>query len=88
MRKQATQSTVFNKSLPRVGIEGSVRNFWKGKISAKLKSGSMTRVKGYAGYVHQGEKEYAIALFVNHYACDGKVMNRAIEKLLTTLFTP
>lgn len=87
MRKHATQSTVFNNSLPRVGIEGSVRNFWKGKISAKLKSGSMTRVKGYAGYVTKAGKEYAIALFVNHYGCDGKEMNRAIEKLLTALFT-
>ena len=87
MRNKAIQSTVFNNSLPRVGIEGSVRNFWKGNHSAKLKSGSMTRVKGYAGYVNQGGKEYAIALFVNHYACDGKVMNQAIEKLLTALFT-
>lgn len=88
MRKHSTQSTVFNNSLPRVGIEGSVRNFWKGKISAKLKSGSMTRVKGYAGYVTKAGKEYAIALFVNHYGCDGKEMNRAIEKLLTALFIP
>ena len=88
MRNKAIQSTVFNNSLPRVGIEGSVRNFWKGNNAAKLKSGSMTRVKGYAGYVNQGGKEYAIALFVNHYACDGKVMNQAIEKLLTALFTP
>ena len=88
MRKHSTQSTGFNNSLPRVGIEGSVRNFWKGKISAKLKSGSMTRVKGYAGYVTKAGKEYAIALFVNHYGCDGKEMNRAIEKLLTALFIP
>ena len=88
MRKHATQSTVFNNSLPRVGVEGSVRNFWKGNNSAKLKSGSMTRVKGYAGYVTKAGKEYAIALFVNHYGCDGKEMNRAIEKLLTALFTP
>ncbi|MGM9797692.1 MAG: D-alanyl-D-alanine carboxypeptidase/D-alanyl-D-alanine-endopeptidase [Parabacteroides sp.] len=86
MRKQSVHSTVFNNSLPRVGFEGSVRNFWKGNISAKLKSGSMTRVKGYAGYVTQAGKEYAIALFVNHYGCDGKEMNRAIEKLLNGLF--
>ncbi len=86
MRKQSSYSTVFNNSLPRVGIEGSVRNFWKGNISAKLKSGSMTRVKGYAGYVTQAGRTYAIALFVNHYGCDGKEMNRAIEKLLNGLF--
>ena len=88
MRTQSAQSTVFCHSLPRVGIEGSVRNFWKGSVSARLKSGSMTRVKGYAGYVKQGGKEYAIALFVNQYGCDGKEINRAIEKLLTALFTP
>ena len=88
MSKRSAQSTVFNNSLPRAGIEGSVRNFWKGNISAKLKSGSMTRVKGYVGYVTLTGKQYAIALFVNHYACDGKEINRAIEKLLTALFTP
>lgn len=88
MRNSSSQSTVFNNSLPRAGVEGSLRNFWKGSIPAKLKSGSMTRVKGYAGYVTLAGKEYAIALFVNHYGCDGKEMNRAIEQLLTALFTP
>lgn len=87
MRKQAEQSTAFNQSLPRAGVEGSVRNFWKSKArTSQLKSGSMTRVKGYAGYVKQGGKTYAVALFVNHYACDGRELNRAIEKMLSALF--
>lgn len=86
MRKQSRKSTVFYHSLPQVGVEGSVRNFWKGGLPARIKSGSMTRVKGYAGYVLEGGKEYAVALFVNHYACEGKEMNRALERLLTQLF--
>ena len=44
------------------------------------------RVKGYAGYINKGDKQYAIALFVNNYSCDGRPMTVAIEKLLLQLF--
>ena len=45
----------------------------------------MIRVKGYAGYINKGDKQYAIALFVNNYSCDGRPMTVAIEKLLLQL---
>ncbi|MDD2951941.1 MAG: D-alanyl-D-alanine carboxypeptidase/D-alanyl-D-alanine-endopeptidase [Parabacteroides sp.] len=88
MRTCSQHSTAFYESLPVAGVEGSVRNFLKGSPlqgKARLKSGSMSRVKGYAGYVSEGDKRYAIALFVNNYACDGRPMNAAIEQLLLQL---
>lgn len=89
MATRSRVSSAFIHSLPRVGLEGSVRNFLKGSRlqgKARLKSGSMSRIKGYAGYIdHQG-KRYAIALFVNNYACDGRAMNKALEELVLKLF--
>lgn len=82
-------SEVFINSFPRAGLEGSVRNFLKGTSlqgKARIKSGSMSRVKGYAGYLSQGEKQYAIAIFVNNYSCDGRPMTQALERLLIALF--
>lgn len=91
MRNHSQASEAFLGSLPRAGQEGSVRNFLKGthlQGKARLKSGSMSRVKGYAGYVQKDGKQYAIALFVNNYSCDGRPMTVALERLLTQLFNP
>lgn len=89
MATRSAASAAFIRSLPRAGLEGSVRNFLKGSRlqgKARLKSGSMSRVKGYAGYIDHHGKRYAIALFVNNYACDGRAMNKALEELLLKLF--
>ena len=89
MKTHSQHGDAFYESLPQPGIDGSVRNFLKGSVlqgKLRLKSGSMSRVKGYAGYVTHNHKEYAIALFVNNYDCDGRPMNKAIEHLLLQLF--
>lgn len=89
MHKEALSSNMFYVSLPLVGEEGSVRNFLKGSSlqgKARLKSGSMSRVKSYAGYIDRKGKRYAIALFVNNYSCNGRDMNRGIEQMLLALF--
>lgn len=63
----------FKASLPVSGVSGTMRNICKdqaghGKITAK--SGSMTRIKSYAGYVLSSSgKEYAFALTVNNQSC-------------------
>jgi len=89
MAKKSPYHESFRQTLPRAGIEGSVRNFLKGSSlqgNARLKSGSMSAVKGYAGYITKGDKQYAVALFVNNYNCDGREITKEIEKLLLTLF--
>lgn len=88
MRREGASGDAFYESLPLAGREGSVRNFLKGTSlegRARLKSGSMSRVKSYAGYVKCGEKKYAVVLVVNNYACEGREMTKAIEQLLTAL---
>lgn len=89
MATQSEHSDAFIQSLPQPGIAGTVRNFLKGsRLQGKirLKSGGMSRVKSYAGYIMKGGKRYAIALIVNNYACDGRVLNRDLEELLLKLF--
>ena len=87
MRTRSHVSEAFFASLPQAGVEGSVRNLLKGSgLRAHLKSGSMSRVRCYAGYIEKGERQYAIALLSNNYACDGRIMTAAIERLLIQLF--
>lgn len=89
MQKTSPHKDAFFQSLPVAGVDGSVRNFLKGTSlegKAHIKSGSMSRVKGYAGYINKEGKRYVFALFVNNYACEGKVINQDIERLLVALF--
>ncbi len=88
MATKAQRPQVFTNSLPRVGMEGSVRNFLKGSAlqgELRLKSGGMTGVRSYAGYLTQNGKQYAVAVFVNNYACEARVLLPAVESMLTGL---
>jgi len=89
MMTASPASEAFVSSLPKAGLEGSVRNFLKGTSlhgKALLKSGGMNRVRCYAGYITKDGKQYAVALFANNYSCEGRDIIRALEKLLMHLF--
>ncbi|MDG1475809.1 MAG: D-alanyl-D-alanine carboxypeptidase/D-alanyl-D-alanine-endopeptidase [Vicingaceae bacterium] len=80
---------LFFKSLPVSGKSGTMRNFAKGtvahgKISAK--SGTMTRVKSYAGYVTAKNKHrIAFAIIANNYNCTSFEMKKKMEKIIIKL---
>ena len=89
MATESAVSDAFIASLPQAGIEGSVRNFLKGsKLQGKahLKSGGITGVRSYAGYITKDGRTYAVAVFSNNYSCPMSRMTRAVEKLLLQLF--
>lgn len=89
MKKQSPVGTAYINGIPRAGVEGSVRNFLKGSHLqgiARLKSGSMTGVKAYAGYIEKGDRTFAIALMVNSYPGEGHPVTKAIEQMLLALF--
>jgi len=81
--------TTFYNSLPVVGRSGTLRNFCKGiplkgKVSAK--SGYMTRVRSYAGYVTtKNKKKIAFALIVNNYNCSASQMKKKMEEIIVKL---
>ena len=53
---------------------------------AHLKSGGITGVRSYAGYITKDGKTYAVAVFSNNYSCPMSRMTGALEKLLLQLF--
>ncbi len=79
---------VFMNSLPVAGKSGTMRNICKGQAAdgrMMAKSGSMTRIRSYAGYVKSSSgKTYAYAFIVNNHTCStgtllkkmGTVFNR------------
>ena len=89
MYTQSPVSKSFIESLPRVGIEGTVANMFKGSVlqgQTRLKSGSMSRVRSYAGYVVKDNKTFAVAILVNNFSCSQTQMRQDIERLLLALF--
>jgi len=89
MATKSPASKSFIESLPRVGIEGTVANTLRGSAlqgNARLKSGSMSRVRSYAGYITKDNKQYAVAVIVNNFSCNQAQMKTDIEQLLLTFF--
>ncbi|MDO4754741.1 MAG: D-alanyl-D-alanine carboxypeptidase/D-alanyl-D-alanine-endopeptidase, partial [Parabacteroides sp.] len=64
------------------------RSFLKGtplQGKAYLKSGGITGVRCYAGYIHKDDKTYAVAVLSNNYSCSMRQMTKDLEKLLVRL---
>ncbi|MDR1343750.1 MAG: D-alanyl-D-alanine carboxypeptidase/D-alanyl-D-alanine-endopeptidase [Tannerellaceae bacterium] len=89
MATKSSQSEAFITSLPKAGMEGTVSGILKGaplQGKALLKSGGMSRVRAYGGYITKGDKRYALALFANNYTCSMQEITKEIEALLAALF--
>jgi D-alanyl-D-alanine carboxypeptidase/D-alanyl-D-alanine-endopeptidase (penicillin-binding protein 4) len=89
MATKSEQSDTFIASLPRAGMEGTVAGILKGSAlqgKTLLKSGGMSRVRTYAGFITKGNKQYAVALFTYNYSCTMQEITKEIEKLLLALF--
>ncbi|MCC8143772.1 MAG: D-alanyl-D-alanine carboxypeptidase/D-alanyl-D-alanine-endopeptidase [Tannerellaceae bacterium] len=89
MVQEAVHREDFTRSLPQVGIDGSVRNFLKGSTlegRARLKSGGMSRIRCYAGCITKDNKQYAVTVMVNNYSGEVRAINRLLEKMLIALF--
>jgi D-alanyl-D-alanine carboxypeptidase/D-alanyl-D-alanine-endopeptidase (penicillin-binding protein 4) len=88
----ATKSAVsetFIESIPRAGMEGTVKNMLKGSAlqgKVRLKSGSMNRVRSYTGYITKDDTLYAVAIIVNNFSCKQNQIKIDMEQLLLCLF--
>jgi D-alanyl-D-alanine carboxypeptidase/D-alanyl-D-alanine-endopeptidase (penicillin-binding protein 4) len=79
----------FVRSLPQAGVEGTVRGMFKESAlrgKARLKSGTMSRVRCYGGYITKDGKRYAVALLVNNFSGKSSRARAEIEELLLALF--
>jgi len=82
-------AALFRATLPVAGKSGTLSNVCKnqlgeGRIIAK--SGSMSRIKSYAGYIDsKSGKKIAFSITVNNFSCSSSVLTVQIEKLLNAL---
>jgi len=52
----------------------------------RAKSGTMTRVKSYAGYVtSKSRKNLAFAIIVNNYNCSTSTMTKKLEQIMVEI---
>lgn len=79
----------FYETLPVSGESGTLKSvcanqYASGKIHAK--SGTMNRVKSYAGYIEASSgKTYAFAVIVNNYNCSNSATVDQMEKLFNAI---
>lgn len=79
----------FESSLPVSGKTGTMRNIGKGnKVigNLKAKTGTMTRIKSFAGYLKSSSgKNLAFSIIVNNFNCTAEEVTRKIENIMTAM---
>ena len=79
----------YEKLLPRGGYDGTVADFLGPKIfsgEVRVKSGSMSGIQAYTGYIKKGDKRYAFTIIVNHWNGSRRRLKNEMEKLIIELF--
>lgn len=80
----------FLSTLPVTGQSGTLAYFCKGQCSEgkiQAKSGTMKRVKSYAGYVSTTSgKKLTFALIVNNYNCSNTAIMKKMESLMNAMY--
>lgn len=81
----------FMASLPIAGKSGTLRSICKGQAGhgrVFAKSGSMSRIRSYAGYVQSSSgKKYAFAIIVNNASCSSRQLIKLMEPIFNALAT-
>jgi|TARA_R110000737_G_scaffold93859_3_gene127298 D-alanyl-D-alanine carboxypeptidase/D-alanyl-D-alanine-endopeptidase (penicillin-binding protein 4) len=81
--------SIFKTSLPTAGQTGTLINVCKGQNGEGrvfAKSGTMSRIKSYAGYVKsRSGKDLAFAIIVNNYNCSNATTVDKIETIMNEM---
>lgn len=89
MKLKSKYSKSFLSSLPVAGKTGTMRSIGKKtKIygNLKAKSGTMTRIKSYAGYVKSASgRNLAFAIIVNNHNCTSFQIKKKLEAVMVAL---
>jgi len=75
----------FYNSLPIAGVSGNQKDRMKNTPATgmlRVKSGTLERVKGYAGYFEKNKKKYAFAILVNNYEGTHSDIRNEMESLM------
>ena len=90
MAVKSINSKWFMDSLPTAGADGTVSDFLCGTClqgKAKIKGGSMTKVRCYAGYITKEDESCVVGVFANNYRFSDDEMDKVIEEILLDIFS-
>lgn len=79
----------FIELLPVAGKEGTVKNFMRNNVFtgvANIKSGSMSGIQSYSGYLQKDGRKIAFTIMINGWNGSRNQIKREIEKVLNNLF--
>ncbi len=86
---ESKNAKAFKATLAIAGETGTLSDVCKGQPAQgkiKAKSGTMSRIKSYAGYVEtKSGKELAFSIIVNNYNCSNNALIARIEKLMNAM---
>jgi D-alanyl-D-alanine carboxypeptidase/D-alanyl-D-alanine-endopeptidase (penicillin-binding protein 4) len=79
----------FYNSLPLAGVSGTLARYMKGtkaEGNIRAKTGSISRVKSYAGYVRTvSGKRLIFSILINNFTCSGPEMVKKLEKIMVDM---
>lgn len=79
----------FENLFPRGGYEGTVSDFLEPEVfkgTARIKSGSMSGVQSYTGYVEKNGRKLIFTIIVNHWDGSRNKLKIEMEKFINDLF--
>jgi D-alanyl-D-alanine carboxypeptidase/D-alanyl-D-alanine-endopeptidase (penicillin-binding protein 4) len=80
----------FQNSLPVAGVSGSLKNLGKGTVlenNLKAKSGYITRVRSYAGYMKtKSGKEICLSLIINNFNGTPSETKKKMEQIFLKIY--
>jgi D-alanyl-D-alanine carboxypeptidase/D-alanyl-D-alanine-endopeptidase (penicillin-binding protein 4) len=86
MKKESKAFDQYYNSLPEAGKNGTLKNVFKDSVfdsRLKAKSGSLTRVRSYAGYfTTMSGKEMIFSIIVNNYSGPSRTVISGIEAII------
>lgn len=88
MYNKSANSKTFFSSLPTAGKNGTVAGFLKNtSLNEKVfvKSGTLTRVKSYSGYIMDGKREWVFTVIVNNSLGNAWRTSALIEQFLVDI---
>ena len=89
MQDSTSYFTTYYNSLPIAGQTGTLKSFCDGTFAEgkiRAKSGTMSRVRSYAGFVTANSgRTFIFAFTVNNYTCHTSQMKVKIENFMTKL---
>ena len=89
MKTKSQYFDVFYNSMAIAGKTGTLKSMFKGSIAEgtlRAKSGTVSRVKAYSGYVtSKSGREIAFSMVVNNFSCSSREAREKLEQLMIAL---